>query len=402
MMTSINYNFLPLASLLTDFSTLGTVEKKKRELDIKNELNKFFKDSECLNVHLTVNTDKMFFGMKINPEIDAENIYDYLFGNNNIRIDKYTVEIDSKMFNIPNALPATEPELENEMPPESDSIPTSSEVLAVLIYEIARITNDYTPMNLVRDYLNSYLADNKESFSISSSIHYKEILAYGIKDFISKKNSFFYIDNEADLRANEFINACELADALANAQMKIKKAFKKFYEDSDIAQVTVFAWTLRLYKSLRFRRVGALQLLSKAKLLTGSRIEKAEMESLSRRIVRIDDDALLESVLSKAKAKLRKMKFDAVRSLDDEYYELNMRCRNVEDEADALYLMRQINSKIGIISEYLNDKNLTESQKKDLFDSLSRFQELRDKLSKTAVYKSKAFGIYVNYPDLDD
>lgn len=400
-MTSINYNFLSLASLLTDFSTLNPVEKKKRELDIKDELNKFFKDSECLNVHLTTNTDKMFFGMKINPEIDAENIYDYLFGNNNIRIDKYTVEIDSQMLKIPNSLP-TEPELLDEPNPESDAIPTSSEVLAVLIYEVARITNDYTPMNLVRDYLNSYLADNKESFSISSSIHYKEILAYGIKDFISKKNSFFYIDNEADLRANDFIRACELDDDLVNAQMKIKKNFKKFYEDSDIAQVTIFAWTLRLYRSLRFRRVGALKLLSKAKLLTGSRIEKAEMENLSRRIIRIDDETLLESVASKVKAKLRKMKFDAVRSLDDEYYELNMRCRNVEDEADALYLMRQINSKIGIISEYLNDKNLTESQKKDLFDSLSRFQELRDKLSKTAVYKSKAFGIYVNYPDLDD
>lgn len=400
-MTSINYSFLSLASLLTDFSTLGPVEKKKRELDIKDELNKFFKDSECLNVHLTVNTDKMFFGMKVNPEIDAESIYDYLFGNNNIRIDKYTVEIDSQMLKIPNSLP-TEPELFDEPNPESDSIPTSSEVLAVLIYEVARITNDYTPMNLVRDYLNSYLADNKESFSISSSIHYKEILAYGIKDFISKKNSFFYIDNEADLRANDFIKACELDDDLVNAQMKIKKTFKKFYEDSDIAQVTVFAWTLRLYKSLRFRRVGALNLLNKAKLLTGSRIERAEMESLSRRILRIDDETILESVASRVKAKLRKMKFDAVRSLDDEYYELNMRCRNVEDEADALYLMRQINSKIGIISEYLNDKNLTESQKKDLFDSLSRFQELRDKLSKTAVYKSKAFGIYVNYPDLDD
>lgn len=381
-MRSIHYDFRPLGDIYSRIIARGKADLSDLN-NIKKELNKFFKDSKCTNVYYTENTDKMFFGMRIGADIDADNIYDYLTGNDNVRIGSYMIELDSKLFNPLLGL-------------------TPEELTAITLHEVGHMVNDTTPMVNARNYLTSYLADNRETLSMSDSIHYKEILAYGLKDFLAKDRSIFYTTDEDEILADEFVRGCGYSEYLDRAMKKIAKNHPKLYVDSDISKFTVFAWTLRIYSGLRFRRVGALKTLAKAKQLTASKIEKIEMENVARRINRIDDDALLESVADKVKAKMRKMRYESMRSLEDDYYELNMRIRNVEDEDDALYLMRQINTRLGIIEDYLNSEDLDEKEKKRWFDTIDKFRSLREKLSKSIVYKTKTYGIYVNYPDIKD
>lgn len=381
-MRSIHYDFRPLGDIYSRIIARGKADLSDLN-NIKKELNKFFKDSKCTNVYYTENTDKMFFGMRIGADIDADNIYDYLAGNDNVRIGSYMIELDSKLFNPLLGL-------------------TPEELTAITLHEVGHMVNDTTPMVNARNYLTSYLADNRETLSMSDSIHYKEILAYGLKDFLAKDRSIFYTTDEDEILADEFVRGCGYSEYLDRAMKKIAKNHPKLYVDSDISKFTVFAWTLRIYSGLRFRRVGALKTLAKAKQLTASKIEKIEMENVARRINRIDDDALLESVADKVKAKMRKMRYESMRSLEDDYYELNMRIRNVEDEDDALYLMRQINTRLGIIEDYLNSEDLDEKEKKHWFDTIDKFRNLREKLSKSIVYKTKTYGIYVNYPDIKD
>lgn len=381
-MRSIHYDFRPLGDIYSRIIARGKADLSDLN-NIKKELNKFFKDSKCTNVYYTENTDKMFFGMRIGADIDADNIYDYLTGNNNVRIGSYMIELDSKLFNPLLGL-------------------TPEELTAITLHEVGHMVNDTTPMVNARNYLTSYLADNRETLSMSDSIHYKEILAYGLKDFLAKDRSIFYTTDEDEILADEFVRGCGYSEYLDRAMKKIAKNHPKLYVDSDISKFTVFAWTLRIYSGLRFRRVGALKTLAKAKQLTASKIEKIEMENVARRINRIGDDALLESVADKVKAKMRKMRYESMRSLEDDYYELNMRIRNVEDEDDALYLMRQINTRLGIIEDYLNSEDLDEKEKKRWFDTIDKFRNLREKLSKSIVYKTKTYGIYVNYPDIKD
>jgi hypothetical protein len=237
---------------------------------------------------------------------------------------------------------------------------------------------------------------------MSDSIHYKEILAYGLKDFLSKDRSMFYTVDEDEVLADEFVRGCGYDQYLDSAMKKIIQNNSKLYADSDISKFTTFAWTLRLYRGLRLRRVGALKTLAKAKHLTASKIEKMEMDNVARRINKIDDSMLLEDVRDKVKAKMRKMRYDSIRSLEDDYYEINMRIRNVEDEDDALYLMRQINTRLGIIEDFCNDPDVEEREKKQWFATIEKYKSLREKLSKTIVYKSKTYGIYVNYPEIKD
>ena len=268
------------------------VAKGKADLadlsNLKKELNKFFKDSECTNVYYTDNTDKMFFGMRVcATSIDPDKIYEYLTGDDNVRITSYILEIDSKLL---NPLMNLQPE----------------ELTAITLHEVGHLVNDGTPIKNARDYLHSYLADNKATLSITDSIHYKEILAYGLKDFLAKDRSFFYTAKEDELLADDFVRGCGYHKYLDNAFKKIIANHPKLYVDSDISKFTTFAWTLRVYSGLRYRRVGDMKTLAKAKQLTASKIEKMEMENVARRINRIDDDALLESVHDKVKAKMRK------------------------------------------------------------------------------------------------
>ena len=107
-------------------------------------------------------------------------------------------------------------------------------------------------------------------------------------------------------------------------------------------------------------------------------------------------------VVYSIKRRMAKMRANTMRSLEDDYYELNMRIRNVEDEEDALYLMRQINTRIGLIDDYINSEDLSTQDVKRWTDTMDRFKRLRDELSSSLIYKNKSYGLYVAYPDIKE
>ena len=350
------------------------------------ELNRFFSDSKCMNVYYTENISKPFFGMIVCPSIDDEDIYTYLMGTDeSLRLTKYSVEIDSHLFNPVLGL-------------------TGKEITAILLHEIGHVVNDATPIINARRYLDEYLAKNNETLKMTDSYHYREILAYALKDFVSKDRSIFYTSNVDEVLADDFVRTYGYGAYLESGMNKILKSNSKLYQGEMNDKFTSFIWSIQLYKHMQYRRIPALRMLNKAKALTGSRIEKAEMENLIRRINRIDDDILMEGSLSnihnKIKNRMRKMRIDNMRALEDDYYEINMRIRNVEDEDDALYLMRQLNTRISLVTDFIESEDLSSSERKRWQDCLDRFTRLRTDLSNTMVYKSKDYGIFVAYPDI--
>lgn len=379
---NINYDFSEFLNTFTDMKQRHTATPSDLKV-LKDELNKFFKDSTCKEVLYTNNTDKMFFGMKIVAMIDADDIYDYLVEDEPVRIGKYIIEIDSHLLN-----------------PVLDL--TERELLAMLLHEVGHMVGDATPVENARRELNSYLAANKDHIRIAQSIHYKEFLAYGLKDYLSKQQSMFYTSDSSEILADEFAMSYGFSNDLSHAYSKITSNNMKLYENSEVSKFAVFAWTLNLYNNLKTRRVGALHTLARAKQLTGSRLEKLELDNVIRRIKRIDDDILVEasSIHSKLREKLRKHRLNNMRTIDSTMYELSMQIRNVEDEDDALYLMRQLNNNIAIIDEYKNSPDCDTKEVQKWNNLMDKFIQLRDKLSSTVVYKNKTYGIFVQYPDI--
>ena len=384
-MVKIDYDFTGLTEALRTIKESDTSTPEVLRT-IKSELNGFFEDSSCKEVLFTNNTDKMFFGMKTIPVINPDDIYEYLMGDEPMRIENYIIELDSHLFD-----------------PILDLTP--GEIAAVILHEVGHLVSDADPVENARKALDVYLASNKDYIKITTSIHYKEILAYGLKDYLSKTTSMFYINLKSDIYADEFATTYGFQSQLSSAFDKIFKNNIKLYENSEISKFITFGWALSIYKNLKIHRIGAIKTLHRAKLLTGSRIEQLEIDNVIRRINRIYDFALLESSLSdkikiKLKEKMKKNRIDNLHTIDNTYYELAMRVKNIEDEDEALYIMRKINDCISLIEEYRQSRDCSEYESNQWENSLKRFTELRERLSDSVIYKNKSFGIYVNYPDI--
>ena len=350
---------------------------------LKSELNRFFKDSKCKEVIYTNNYDNMFFGMKIISMIKADEIYEYLMSKEPIRVGEYIVEIDSKLLDPVLGL-------------------TPTELMAILLHEVGHLVGNAQPIENARNVLNMYLAKNHEHLRYSQLIHYKEILAYGLKDYLSKTESIFYNSNASEIYADDLATAYGFNPELNSAYDKIWKNNIKLYENSEVSKFIIFKWTIDLYKNLKVRRISAIKTLEDSIRVTGSRLERMEMENVIRRIKRIDDSDILSegAIRDRLSEKMRKNRINNMRTIDSNYYELAMRVKNAEDEEDALYIMRQINDNISIIDSYINNKKCDEDEKNQWIDVIRRFQTLRDDLSKSTIYKYKNTGIYVNYPDI--
>ena len=384
-MNIIEYDF---SSLLESFELLKANKQTPEIMQtIKGELNRFFEDSNCKEVIFTTNTDKMFFGIKIVPMLDADDVYDYIIDDEKLRVDKYIVELDSKLFD-----------------PVMDL--TSQELLTLLIREVSHIVGSSQPIEDMRNALHIYLAENRTTIKISQSIHYKEILAYGLKDYLSKAQSIFYNGDKTDVIADEFILAYGFISYLETAYDKIFNNNIKLYENCNVSKFIIFSWTLDLYRNIKTRRVGAISTLNELKTLTASRLEKMEMDNVIRRIQRIDDDSVLsegarmDNLKIKIKEKLKKARLNNLRMIDSTFYELSMQVKNVEDENDALYLMRQINTNLSVVDEYRNSEDCDDYEKERWNAVFEKFMQLRDKLTDTVVYKNKQYGLFVNYPEI--
>ena len=384
-MNIIEYDF---SSLLESFELLKANKQTPEIMQtIKGELNRFFEDSNCKEVIFTTNTDKMFFGIKIVPMLDADDVYDYIIDDEKLRVDKYIVELDSKLFD-----------------PVMDLTP--QELLTLLIREVSHLVGSSQPIEDMRNDLHIYLAENRTTIKISQSIHYKEILAYGLKDYLSKAQSIFYNGDKTDVIADEFILAYGFISYLETAYDKIFNNNIKLYENCNVSKIIIFSWTLDLYRNIKTRRVGAISTLNELKTLTASRLEKMEMDNVIRRIQRIDDDSVLsegarmDNLKIKIKEKLKKARLNNLRMIDSTFYELSMQVKNVEDENDALYLMRQINTNLSVVDEYRNSEDCDDYEKERWNAVFEKFMQLRDKLTDTVVYKNKQYGLFVNYPEI--
>ena len=89
-----------------------------------------------------------------------------------------------------------------------------------------------------------------------------------------------------------------------------------------------------------------------------------------------------------------------LRTVEDTYYELAMRVKNVEEEDEALYIMRQLNNCISIIEDYRSCGECDDYEISQWEDTLKRFMELRQRLSDSVIYKNKNYGLFINYPDI--
>ena len=361
--------------------------KQEFILDLQNALNKFF-DAKCLRVLYTNNTDKLFFGVYAMPKIDAEQVIKIITGGEKYVIDQYYLELDSKLF-------------------QEDINLSSKEIAALLMHEVYNLVSDAAPCESVCKAIDAHLTKNNDVLKISDSIHYMELLSYGFRDAVRKFITIFdkkEVDNNPVM--NDFFEWCGYEQNIKSAFNKIALNWYNYNKEIN-NKFIVLAWVLRVYKNVRDNRIPALMMIDRCKQLSPSKIEIKELDNIARRLNRIDDDALIESVgtaehilYEEVKSSIfpnKKMK-SVPEAMEDDLVKIAMEQQNaLENEPDAIpMLMANINSKLAYLQDYVENNQLTKEEFKQLDHMYKELTIKRDQLFKGDLYDTR-MKIYDEY-----
>lgn len=381
MIKQINYDFSNIERCMSSIKNGGASSINLNNL--KNELNKFFVGAKCEDVLYTKNTDKLFFGMCVMPVMSAEDAIGILHDNKPRKITGYYLEMDSKLFSIGLS---------------------RHELTAILLHEVGHMVNDTLPVQKTRAAVDVYLSKNNDSLVLKDSIHEKELFRYAIKDTLRKVTSIFYCKDE-EIIADEFVVMCGYGEYLESAYRKIVSASGILSRGVD-SNLNVLEWTLRLYTDLGLKRVYAIKIMNKGKSLTGSKLEKRELEIAVKSLDKMEYAVQRESAIImegiKHMSLFSGIRKDGIKNLEDDLYEYNIRVKTVTQEDEALLLLRQINMRMSIIDDYMTSEKLDEKEKERWYKLYSKYSILRENLSKKAIYDKKQYGLFIDYNTLDN
>ena len=365
---------------------LSNTDEENIIKDIKEDLNKLFRNNDssgstpsCEAVIITKNTDKQFFGL---------NVYPIFFNDNNMIaniildpdkdfiVNKYYLEIDSKLFNV----------LSNY------------EIAVCILYDITALCTDNVPMKRVRDLVNMYLVNKREVIRPSEYAAYKDIFNFGIRDAMQKVTSMFNI-GDAAVGANQFINdisdgnSSSLNNILSEIRTKLKNNGMISFNEYE-TPIVVLSYILNLYNNMKNNKRTARKELINILPSISSQLRKREVENLIKRLEMIDDNMINEGFIGKA---LNSFKVSGLKGYENDYYELKFEANNVEDDDQALLLIARINSRMSVIADYLStEEDIPTSQRVRWTKLLNDYNALRNQLASEKLRRNKT-RLYVNY-----
>lgn len=383
-MPKVGYDISNITKIFSRMIESDTFPTKSQLTDLQKELNKFFTEANCLGVLYTRNTDNLFFGMTVMPIFSNEEVLEIIADNNPIKVKKYYLELDSKLFTIDL---------------------TAREVTAVLLHEIGHLVTDDKPVKAVRFAIDKYFAKKDKTISIKNSAQYTKLLSFAISDTIAKFTSIVYASDD-EIKADAFAAACGYAEDLVAAEMKIASNAWGLNKSAKAPKLVILDWVFHLYTNVKFNRIPAINTLRSAKRNTGSALKKKELDSVIDALNRIDTDVVNEAAFllegfNKKKGLAWQIKQNGLKGIQNDYFEFKIRSKNAKEEADILYLMRQINSRMSLLKDAIDEGDMTEQEREKWVDLLFQYGDLRNYVSNLKV-SNRSFGLWYDYSQLDD
>ena len=338
---------------------------------IKDCLNKIFPDSKCVDVIYTVNTDKMFFGIITLPILSPNEILNIMTSDEDSKIATYKVELDSKLF--------------------CETIDLSvDEITALIVHEVARLVNDYYPINNARYLIDKAVLDYGITLKMSEYVPYIEIIGYGIKEAARRSVSIFENNYLVPYYLDE---TYELTDSLRRAITKLENKGNLWDTEVDNKSI-IIKWVVRLYTDILKYRIMSLHTLEKGIQLTGSVLVVNEMKNMIKKLRRIDDYSLMQEASSiinffndSKKANLSaldRFKANGIKNYYDDFYEIQFEVNNMDnDRGTAVALLHKINSRMSVIDDYISTERVDTQTKKRLTELYYKYDELRKNIAAT-------------------
>lgn len=378
----IEYDFNKLSLAISDLTSESEYTKKCALNIIKDELNYFFKDFICTEAIYTVNTDNDFFGIQISPMFSSSDDSLKMFDpNQNVKFHHYLLEFDSKLFN-------------------GDF--TAVQILALLIHDINKLNSSSLLKDIVFAMDHIAMCNGTEIKKDDIMNNYPFFL-FAVQDTARKMTSAFeYIPSDLSI-ADDFIRTYELNEYYEDAMFAVKKCRNNLKDQICCTTITL-NWFMQKYIALdTFTHKDIADDIREAIKFTGSKLVRRMLDQILHYICmeRTKTERLYYTALTEsAKKKMSlasQIKYSGLKSLEDDVYEYRMRIKNVETENEAIYIIRQINNRMGIISDYLETEELSDTDRERFFKLYDKYDGLREELSKKAVYNRKMYGLFVDY-----
>lgn len=361
---------------------------------VKKELNGLFTDASCEEVVLSINTDKPFFGIRVCPAKDEDKILgDLLFGNNeNVStFTKYKIDLDSKLL------------FETRF--------SAADVARFIIQDIDTFLSSDTITNLIAA-IDAALEDNGLSLASVKKLPYTGMSVtsyyYAAYETIYNMQSVFTRKPEENIIPNEILKweRCMLPseDALDVVHdWDDAVDIMRTLQDSSVrynCPTLILSWYFSWAKDYRPQDYYAIKALSKAKTMESSELIRRVLNRAITDLGVSPSRYRNENIVTEAKKGLiAQMKYSGMKSLEDDLYEYTMRMKNIDDENSAILLMRQINSRMGIISDYLDSEseNINEAELHRWEKLYEKYDKLRDQMVAKPIYSRKMYGLFVDY-----
>lgn len=379
----------PIDNLYTALTIDNAVDGSERSLNttkIREALNLIFPNNYCTEVIYTKNTDKLMFGIYVNPVISPNDTISILTDDEPIIIKNYSVEIDSKLFDIGLTL---------------------DELIAYMLFDISNMVLYQNHINNIRQVINVYQMEANTSIIFTAVANRVKIFVFAIKDAMIKFSSLKYADNDSIL-SNPFINSDDdLRDSLIDAQNKIRSSVFGLGSAVKEPQLTLLQWALDLYINFDTRFNTALETLKQSKSFTASKLLKSEIDKAINSMMRMSSLVATESasIINEAKNRgslFANLKRNGLRAIEDDLYEYRIRAKNAESEEEAWYALKQINTRINMLEDYLyNEQDLSEADYDRWRNVINSYRALREELSTKKIVNKKNYGLFFDYDQLD-
>ena len=361
--------------------------------DLRTIINSIFDENKCLDVLYTLNTDKQFFGIRINPAMSASDATVILSTDEKVRLVNYQIEFDSKLFDIGLS---------------------GDELVAITIYEIASMMDNTEIFDNLRALIDCNVVTNDDVISIRDSVNYAQLIIFAIKDTMYKLSSMIFKDEPEDLLANPATAATETGESLLSAREKIISSISGLGDTFRTPKPVILEWMFLMYRDMKINSGIISDTLNDAKTFTASRLEIAEIDKTLDAVNRIDSSIIesknidLNHFFEKKHLSslneislFRSLKKNGLRGIENELYEYTMRVKNCTDADDAYLVMRGINNRLGVLEDYIYSEQLTDSDRRHWEEVAQAYRDLRVVLSKKKL-EGKQYGLFFDYNKLDE
>lgn len=366
---------------------------RNRLKELQDCLNSIFPDNRCLDILYTLNTDKLYFGIKVSPSIGKETLLDIISGEERMKLGDYKVELDSRLFML--GMDATE-------------------LAAYLIYEISTTVDSYETIDNLRLAIDLHMTSEQDTLQLRESAQYAQLVIFAIKDTIDKMTSLMYKDQPEEYVNNSLIQTVHLDEALVSAHDTIITSEYGPKDSMRASNITILQWMFIMYKDMALNSSTVMEDLRDYKTTTGSRLEIEEINATIDAVNRIDAtipmrECSLVEFLESCNVPIREgslfagLRKNGLRNVEDSLYEYSLRIKNLETEEDAMYVMRGINTRIALLQDYLyNSSDLSPKEVAHYEAVIEKYMKLREELVRKKIWNKKQYGLWFDYDQFDE